>query len=85
VPGRKAFFHLAQNAVEIDRILCIHVDQRSKTERSEGSQSLEVGDQFIAALVSIQMPVMAFASREALGRDRGRTEAVDFDDLPWRG
>lgn len=72
---------LAKDVVDVDRILCIHVDQRVETQRSEGSQSLEIRNQFIAAPVSIQMTIMAFARRESLGRDFGRTNAVDLDDL----
>jgi len=74
------FVHLTQDAVEVNRILCIQVYERSK-----GSQSLEIRDHFIAALVSIQMSIMAFASREALGCDCGRTGAVNLDDFPGQG
>ena len=65
------FLKLTKDTFEIDRTTCLDVDQRSETERPVGSQLREGGDQLIPALISIQMPVMAFARREALGRYRG--------------
>jgi hypothetical protein len=72
--------HLAQDAVEVDGMAGIHDDQRSDAERPEGRQPDEVGDQMIAAPVSIQMPGVALASQEALGRDFCRTDTMDLDD-----
>jgi hypothetical protein len=72
---------LAQGVVEIACMTGVDLDERSEAERPVGGQLCEGGDQLIVAFVSIQMPVMALACQEALGRDRRRTDTVSFDDL----
>ena len=79
------FRQLAHNTAEIDLQTCIDVDKGSETERSVGSQVHEGGDQLISALISIEMPVMTFARREALGRHRGRADTMNLDDFSRQG
>lgn len=72
---------LTQDAFQIHGPACIDVDERPDAERAMGSQPSKGGSDLILVSVSIQMPVMAFALREALGCYLGRTDTVDFDDL----
>src|SRR5215210_8813626 len=72
---------LPKDAVEVCRMAGIDVDERPEAERPVSSQLRQADDQLVLAFVSIQMPLMTFARREALGRDLWRTDAVDFDDL----